>query len=422
VGWFEVLGRGGLLAQWGSPAAAEVTSRLLFGLPGALLVLATAFLPVVLLLTITYLRAVNPSLEEAARISCGWPAVIKGITIPLATPGILLSLVLVFLLTMGEFGATAFLRFDVFAVASFTQFSAFYNFGAATAAAMPLVFVAILGLLVEQRLLRKKAYQFRWGKQQDFGGIALGRVRVLVFTLVALVAGVLVFVPLAGLLWRGLSPAAMSDAIRRAGSSAIRSLVYSGVSASVLSVLGFFLAYIVHRHAILGWRLLDALGLFLFTLPGTVIAIGLIAAWNRPSTNWLYTTPLILAIGYIAQYAALSTRTILAGFSQLLPSLEEAAEVAGARWFRRLFQILMPLLWPAILTSWTVTFIFCLRDVTLALLLAPPGRDPLTARTLTLMANGSSELIAALCLLSVALTFVPLGLFGAGMKFRSRSA
>lgn len=150
VGWFEVLGRGGLVAQWAGSAAGETASRWLFGLPGVVLVLSTAFLPVVLLLTMTYLNAVNPTLEQAARLSSGWPAVLKSITIPLAAPGIVLSLVLVFLLTMGEFGAPAFLRVRVFPVASFTQFTAFYNFGAATAAALPLVAVALLGLSVER--------------------------------------------------------------------------------------------------------------------------------------------------------------------------------------------------------------------------------------------------------------------------------
>src|SRR6266849_5373900 len=104
IGWFEVLGRGGLLAQWSGVSWGEITSRWLFGLPGAVLVLGSAFLPVVLLLTIAYRRAVDPSLEEAGRLSSGWAAVLRRITIPLITPGILLSLILVFLLSMGELG------------------------------------------------------------------------------------------------------------------------------------------------------------------------------------------------------------------------------------------------------------------------------------------------------------------------------
>jgi iron(III) transport system permease protein len=422
VGWFEVLGRGGLFAQWAGSAAGEATSRWLFGPPGVVLVLTTAFLPVVLLLTMTYLNAVNPTLELAARLSSGWPAVLKSITIPLAAPGIVLSLVLVFLLTMGEFGAPAFLRVNVFPVASFTEFTAFYHFGAATAAALPLVVVALLGLAVEQRVLQGKTFQFGWGGRRDSGQVPLGRAKAPVCVLVTLTSLILVAVPLGALVWRGFGIAALSEALDRAGASATRSIAYSGVSATVLSALGFFLAYLIHRRAIACWRWVDAGMLLLFTLPGTVIGIGLIALWNRPSTNWIYATPAILVTGYVAQYAALGTRTILAGFAQTSPSLEEAAEVAGAGWFRRVYGILAPLVGPSIIVSWAVTFLFCLRDVSLPLLLAPPGQDTLTARTMTLMANGSAELVAALCLLSMSLTAVPLIVYGAARRLWSRAA
>ena len=240
VGWFEILGRGGILARWAGSSAGEATSRFLFGLPGAVLVLGSAFLPIVLMLTITYLRGVNPALEEAGRLSCGWPGVLKGITIPLIRPGILLSLVLVFLLTMGEFGAPVFLRLDVFPVASFTQSSAFYNFGAATASAMPLIVVVFAGVLLQQHVLRGKTFSFRWGGRDALGRIPLGSKKPLVLLAVISLVVVLVGLPLAGVLWRGSSIRALNEALQRAGGSAMRSVLYASISASVLSVLGFF--------------------------------------------------------------------------------------------------------------------------------------------------------------------------------------
>lgn len=422
VGWYEVLGRGGLLARGAGSAAGEATSRCLFGLPGVVLVLATAFLPVVLLLTMTYLNAVNPTLEQAARLSSGWPAVLERITIPLAAPGIVLSLVLVFLLAMGEFGAPAFLRVPVFPVASFTELTAFYNFGAATAAALPLVAVALVGLTVEERVLQGKTLQFGWAGGCEPRRLSLGRARIPLCLLVTFTVLFLVALPLGALVWRGLGVAVLKEAWDRAGASAARSIAFSGVSASVLAALGFFLAYLIHRRAVACWRWVDAVTLLLFTLPGTVIGIGLIGLWNRPSTNWIYATPAILVAGYVAQYAALGTRTILAGFAQTSPGLEEAAEVAGAGWLRRMFGIVAPLVAPSILVSWAVTFLFCLRDVSLPLLLAPPGRDTLTARTMTLMANGSAELVAALCLFSISLTAVPLIVYMAAKKVWRRTA
>ena len=420
VGWFEILGRGGVLARWAGAPAGEAASRWLFRFPGAVLVLGSAFVPIVLLLTITYLRGVNPSLEQAGRLSCSWPGVLSRITLPLILPGIVLSLMLVFLLSMGEFGAPAFLRLNVFPVASFTQASAFYNFGAATAAAMPLMVVVLAGLLVAQRVLHDRTYSFRWGDDRAMERIPLGRKTPLALLAAISLAVVLVGMPLAGVLWRGSSIAALTDALQRAGGSAVRSLVYGGIAASALTALGFFLAYLVHRRALAGWWCVDALALFLFTLPGTIRGVGLIALWNRPSTNWIYATPAILVLGYVAQYGALSTRIIQAGFSQMSPSLEEAAEIGGAGWFRRVFGILAPVARPVLLASWAVTFVFCLRDVALPLLLAPPGGDTLTARTMTLMANGSPELVAALCVLAVGLALAPLGVLGAAWRVWSK--
>ena len=253
------------------------------------------------------------------------------------------------------------------------------------------------------------------------GRLSLGRASTPLFVLVTLAALALVALPLGALLWRGLGVAALKEAFDRAGASAARSLAYSGVSASVLSALGFFLAYLIHRRAVACWRSVDAAAIFLFTLPGTVIGIGLIDLWNRPATNWIYATPVILVIAFIAQYGALSSRIIVAGFAQTSLGLEEAAEVAGAGWLRRVFGILVPAVGPSLLVSWAVTFLFCLRDVSLPLLLAPPGHDTLTARTMTLMANGSAELVAALCLLSIGLTAIPLGVYEAVRRLWSRT-
>src|SRR5262249_41862111 len=166
-------------------------------------------------------------------------------------------------------------------------------------------------------------YSLRFGSQPDVEKIFLGRKKNLVFIATVALATVLVIAPLAGVLWRTSAPSVLREAIHRAGDSAIRSGLYAIGAATMLSLLGFFLGYMVERRTIPGWRLVDASTLFLFTLPGTVIGLGMIATWNRALTNWIYATPVILLLGFIAQYAALSTRIIAAGFSQVSTSLEE---------------------------------------------------------------------------------------------------
>src|SRR5207249_7894164 len=115
----------------------------------------------IVLLTFASSSNVDRRLEEAARLVSGWPGVLRRVTLPLSAPGILFSLVLVFLLAIGELSVPSFLRFPVLPVLSFTQFAASYNFGAATAAAVPLAALAFLGVLIESTLLRNRVFTFR---------------------------------------------------------------------------------------------------------------------------------------------------------------------------------------------------------------------------------------------------------------------
>jgi iron(III) transport system permease protein len=405
-GWFQVLGRQGLVSNWFGERIGVITSDFLFGLPGGVLVLSTAFLPVVTLLSIASIRSVNPSLEEAARLTCSWTQVLAKITLPLARPGILLSLALTFLLTFGELSAPSFLRLNVFPLESFTQFSAFYNAGAATAAALPFAVGAFLLLIIVRKWTGSGDYHFRWS-QSPGNQISLGGFEPWIVAITLTLAGIVVVLPCAALVHRGLSVKAMTAAWETAVDSMAWSIGYGAVAATVITVLGFFLGYASQRRSSRATGLISLVTLMMFAIPGTLIGIGLVITWNRPSLGWLYAGPATLVTGLVMQYVAIGERGIASTMSQISPSLEEAAEIAGASWLRRVWMILLPLLRPSLLAVWMLSFVMCLRDTSLALLLSSPGRDPLTARTLTLMANGSPELISALCLFSMALPVVP---------------
>jgi ABC-type Fe3+ transport system permease subunit len=93
----------------------------------------------------------------------------------------------------------------------------------------------------------------------------------------------------------------------------------------------------------------------------------------------------------------------------LIPtSLDEAGRLSGAMWARRLFRISIPLSTRTLVFAWLAAYIFCLRDVPIALMAAPPGGDPLPARILTLMANGAPPMIASLCLIMAIASLIPL--------------
>lgn len=188
----------------------------------------------------------------------------------------------------------------------------------------------------------------------------------------------------------------------------MRSVVFAAIGATLLTLLGFFCGYLVHSRALPLWRSVDALALFSFTLPGTVIGIGLVSLWNTPMTNVIYATPAIIILGYMAQYAVLPMRMTTAILQRIPPSLEQAAQLCGASWFMTLRCIVAPLAQRGLMATWVIAYVFCLRDLGITLVVYPPGSDTLPVRILTLMANGAPSLIAALCIILIAVILLPL--------------
>jgi iron(III) transport system permease protein len=398
--YFIALGWSRVVAHLGT-----TPSDWLFGFGGCVLVLSSVFLPITMLLTFTSVSNVDGRLEEAGRLASRWPTVLRRITLPLSAPGILFSLVLVFLLAIGELSVPSFLRYPVLPVLSFTQFAASYNFGAATAAAVPLAMLAFLGVLIESALLRNRVFTFRSIRRGLL--ISLGRWKHFFAGIVALVSIALVILPLSALFADAFSLTALREALQRAGASIARSVTYSAIAATILMTLGFLLGYSTRDR---GQRLVNFLTLALFAIPGTVLSIGLVRLWNSPITWFIYTSPALLMLGYAAQYCAVTTRLALAGFFLIPRTFDEAARLSGASWTRRLFRIFVPLSTRTLICAWLAAYILCLRDVPLALMTAPPGGDPLPARILTLMANGAPPLIASLCLIMAIVSLIPLAI------------
>ena len=158
--------------------------------------------------------------------------------------------------------------------------------------------------------------------------------------------------------------------------SLLRSLFYAAVGASLLTVTGFFLG-LLWRERTCCSGITQFTALLLLILPGTVIGIGLIGLWNTPATAWIYASPGILIMGYVIQYAALPSGILHAVLTRLPPSLEQAAALSGAGWWRRLLLIVLPLSRRGLLLAWLVSYLFCLRDTGLAMLVYPPGEDTL---------------------------------------------
>ncbi len=423
VSWADFFGVEGLFSAFAGSSAASTAYQRLFGLPGCVLVLSSTFLPVVVLLTMLGSRMVQSRLEEAAKLVMKWPGVLRHVTLPLMMPGLSLAAMLVFLLTVGEYSVPNYFRYDVYPVESFVQFSAFYNTEVAIAAAIPLVLLTLLGLFVEWLFFRDALHKVSaLPGQHHPEQIRLGRLRMPVAAAVGTVCVLVVALPLLVLMRQSLSFDSYAEAFARASDSLLRSFLYAVAGASLLTVIGFFAGYLVHTRALRFWRSVDTLTILLFSIPGTVIGISLVTLWNRPWSNFVYASAAIILLGYLAKYVALGSRIVAASLGQVSPAMEEAAQVSGVRWLARLRYIVVPLVGRGVLAAWLVSYVFCLRDTDITMMVYPPGSETLPVRTMTLMANGTPELIAALCIIMVIATVVPPGLLWLLSTIRPRES
>jgi len=403
--WFGLLGRETLLGT------------LLFGFWGTAFILFSIYLPIPILLTILFIRQINPKLEESALLICGWPCVLKNITLPLIAPAMVFSFLLVFILSFGEFSVANFLRYNVFPTESFTQFSAFYDFKTATVSAMPMLLIALIVIFIERRT-SGKVLRFSTPYQPIL--IALGKRQIPFLLIVALLTVITVLLPLLSLLWQ-IDGESFALALEKAFAPLSRSVLFAALGATLLLFFGLLSAYGIENR-LRGWKLLDGMMLFLFILPSTLIGIALILFWNRPYTNFIYGTVLIILFGYVVKYLFLSSKIIERKLAQIPHSLVESAELTGASPLQILWFIIIPLTKESLIIAWLIGFIFSLRESTITMLVYPAGLDTLPLYIFTQMANGKPQIVASLCLIMIGIVILPLGLYFLSLYFTKKGA
>lgn len=385
-----------------------IPHELLFGFYGSVLVLSSTFVSIPMLISFFFLQNINPQYEEVASLMAGKYFIFKHITLPLLLKSISFSMVIVFLLSFADVNVTNYFRYQVYILQSFTQFSAFYDVKSAVITTLPLVFITLVVLLSESFFLRKKNYKISYSSHyENHKLLLLGKLKIAIFLAISVLCFIFVLLPLNSLFIDSLNLESYVQAFKSAKESLFHSLSYAFISATLLSFFGFFMAYAIQAKILRFHLFVDFLSLFLFALPSTILGIGLVYLYNNTWTNFIYATPLIIIFAYVAKYLILSIRIFLNHLSQISPSMEEAAQMSGASWFRRIFFILFPLLKNAFVLSWIIGYIFSLRDTSLSMLVYPAGYETLSVKILTLMANGSSSFIAALCIYMILSILLP---------------
>jgi iron(III) transport system permease protein len=395
-GWYGLLGRESDLGH------------ILFGFWGTFFILFSVYLPIPIFIVSLFLQHVNPRLEEAGLLYCNWRCVLTHIIIPLIFPALVFSFLLVFMLSIGEFSVANFLRYDIFPMESFIQFSAFYDFKTATVYTMPLVIIVVLVLLVQFLFSGQHTLNASY-QNNKLIPIPKNRQVPLIAILLLFILTIVGF-PLFGLL-KHIDMQSFILAFEHALPSLRNSVVYAFLGATLLACFGFLTAYIIHYKTTKAWYFLQSFMLFLFVLSSITLGISLILFWNHSLTNFVYATPLILLLGYLIKYLFLSSKIIELKFVQIPSSLIESAQLTGASWHQILWGILLPLVKDTLIFAWFMGFIFTLRESTLSMLLSPAGSSTLPTYIFTQMANGKEATIASLCLMMILTILLPLFTF-----------
>jgi len=423
IAWANLLGKTGFLNNVFSQytlLSPESISNFIYSVYGVSFILSINLFPVVVLVTEYALKSINPRLEEGGLIMGSVFQVFRQITFPLIAPAILSGMMIVFVLSLSEFGVPSLLQVNVLTTQIFTQFSAFYNEKAATASAFPLIIITFILIMLEKIYMRGKSFEIL-GRTSSNSTIQynITWLNVVGITFCTLVLIICVIIPLSTLIFNTKTISAYHDAILLARNGITNSILFASIGATFLTFIGFFLGYLSEN---IRSRFKSSAAIFIwlfFAVPATVSGIGLIKLWNRPegACQFIYSSLWIVILGYGVRFLPLSSR-IMANYLKQIPySMEEAGTVTGASWFRVLGNILLPLQSYGLIATWLISFMFCIGELGTTILVYPPGHETLPIALFTVMANSPTDVVSALSIIIVVMTLLPVGVFLAVSRY-----
>ena len=337
------------------------------------------------------MEKMDPTLEEAARISGSSPLrTLKDVTLPLMMPSIVAGGLLVFIAAASCFGIPAIVGMPGNIEVMTTRIVTFVYQGDAagirnaTALAVSMMIIANGLLFFMSYLLSHKDYTTISGKSTRPNMVELGKWKPLALLIVGGYAFIAVVLPLGSIVMTSFL-VSMSKGVELGNfgidawipvitssqymESIWRSVVYGVVAACIGTVLALFVAYLSVKTKITGRSLPDLLVVLGGATPSIVISLALIITFSGNYGLNIYSTMWILVVSYLVKYMTMSVRTIAASLSQVHSSLEEAALNSGASWIRTCKDIIIPLIAPSIVAGWFLIFMPSFYELTMSNLL-----------------------------------------------------
>ena len=389
-----LFGRSGVFTVWLSDLLGVPRTRWIYGMPGITLAQVLAFTPIAFLVLVGVLQGVNPSLEEAAQtLRAGRWRTFATVTWPLIRPGLANAFLIAFIESMADFanplmigGNFSVLATDIF----FAVVGTTHDQGRAAVLAIVLLCFTLTAFQAQRAWVGERGYASLGGKGGGGmpaalpGGLRAACYALLIpFLLLTIVVyGTIMFGGFVESVGRDNTPTLRyfltAFSIERgvggwflsgsAWNSLVSTFEIALIAMPFTAVIGILTAWLLNRQSFPGRRAFEFLAMMSFAIPGTVVGVSYILAFNVPPVA-LTGTGMIIAIAFAFRNMPVGIRAGLANLSQIDRSLDEASLTLGAGSFRTLLLVTLPLLRPAVTTAMVYSFVRAVTAVSAVIFL-----------------------------------------------------
>ena len=386
----------------------------IYGFKGVLLSQIFTFAPVAYLTLKGVLESLNPTLDDAAmNVGAGRMQTFLRVTLPLSLPGIASAFLVVLIESLADFGNPLVLagsRFPMLSTQAYLEITGSFNLPLGAALAVVLLIPSITSFAIQRYYLQKRQYTTVTGKPTASSSklVSRGARRGLV-TFAALFSGfVLLFY---GTIFLGaftrvwgydFSPTLEHFSYAfGVGLGTIRDTLIVALWSTPLSgFLGMLIAFLVVRTSFPGKGLMEFTSILNFAVPGTVIGIGYILAFNRPPLM-LMGTLAILVLNFVFRYIPVGIQSGIAVLRQIDPSIEEAAQNLGADRMTTFRKVTLPIIAPAFFSGLVFAFVRAMTAISAAIFLVSANWNLLTVQILNQVGSGRLGVAAAFSVILV---------------------
>ncbi|CAG9714617.1 ABC transporter permease [Clostridium neonatale] len=399
--WILLLGRSGVVTQFLSKTFG-FNMPSIYGFAGILLVFTLKLFPFIYMYTTGALKKLDVSLIEASEsLGCTGIKKVFTVVIPLILPTVLAGSLLVFMNALADFGTPMLIGegYQVMPVLIYSEFISEVggqaNFAAALSAIM--VFITTIIFLGQKYVVNKKSFVMSSLKPiqpKKLTGIKniLAHLFVYVTVGLAVIPQVTViytsFLKTRGPLFlREFSLNSYTNVIGKLGGSIRNTFVYGVIAIILIIVLGMFISYVSVRRKNMVTSCLDTLTMFPYIIPGSVLGITLLLAFNKKPLL-LSGTFIIIVIAYVIRRLPYTIRSSAAILYQISPSMEEASISLGYSQFQTFKNVTSRMMLPGVISGAILSWITVINELSASIILY-------TGKTRTMSVAIYSEVIRA---------------------------